>query len=385
MAIVGIVGFDDRTLGSGWLVASYPLPNMGGSEDTQYSFVCDRGVYVGSWAFIASKDPDGVDCTAIALLSGTNANNTAHHATYGPPIEGVLPEDLTLDRTGTWHWGCSIWASASYATAGRAIAVIGDTAIPANTKPIYGYGMAAVTYPDVYPFFHAVAAYVEFTIDWDAKVVYGYVNGKLCGSLAFTGTPICQVGNISKNGYTVGGQVWGGGSTSSPANVPQVTHIYLAVNPKGDPNPTPRLGSCRVRTAPLKTTLAGDAKTVGALDANGVINQIRVSPSTNNWTNYIQLPSGTTQMEVKPAGVVIPNTEQILAARWGLVNYKPADQSAGLTALLGDGTNMSPPYKRVGDLYGVDLSKYMPVAPDGGVWTQAKLNSFTFRLGSYEL
>lgn len=384
MAIVGIVGFDDRFLGGSWNIASYPLPTMGGSEDTQYSFVCGRGGNVTAYAHVLSKDPDGVDCTAITLLSGSNTINIANHATYGPPIEGLLPADLALDRTGTWHWGCSVWGSVSYLVGGTAIAVIGDTAALANTKPIYGYGIPAATYPDVYPFTHAVAAYVEFTIDWDAKMVYGYVNGKLCGSLAFTGTPICQVGNLAKTGYTVGGQPWTNG-LAAPTTVPQVAHIYLAVNPKGDPNPTPRLGSCRVRTAPLKTVLTADAKTVGALDANGVVNQTRMSPSTTNWANYIQLPSGTTQMEVKPVGVVIPNTEQILAARWGLVNYKPSDQSAGLNALVGDGTNMSSPYKRVGDLYGVDLSKYMPVAPDGGAWTQAKLNSFTFRLGSYEL
>lgn len=384
MAIIGFAGFDDRFLGGSFNATTYPLPVIGGSEDTQYSIACARGAFVTSWAFINVKDPDGVDCTGLTLLSGTNSINIANHATFGPPVEGVLPADLTLDRTGTWHWGCSIYGTTTYGNSGRAIAVIGDTAVPANTKPIYGYGMNATTYPDVYPFYHAVAAYVEFTIDWDAKMVYGYVNGKLCGSLAFTGTPICQVGNLCKNGYTVGGQMWDNG-LSSPQYVPAISHIYLAVNPKGDPNPTPRLGSCRVRTAPLQTVLAGDAKTIGALDATGVVNQIRGRPDNTNWSNYIQLPSGTTRMEVKPVGVTIPTTEAVLAAKWSVMNYKPADQSAGLTLRVGDGTNMSSQYKRVGDTIGVDISKYMSVAPDGSAWSQAKLNSFTFRLGSYEL
>jgi len=385
MAIIGFAGFDDRYVGASWPISAvYPIPVIGGSEDTQYSLACARGNFITSWSFAASKDPDLVDCVGLCLFSTSSSINIANHATFGPPLEGILPADLTLDRTGTWHWGCSVYAVATYAVAGTAIAIIGDTAALANTKPVYGYGMSAATYPDVYPMYNAQPAYIEFTIDWDAKMVYGYVNGKLCASLAFTGTPICQVGNLAKSGYTVGGQSFNN-SLATPSYVPQISHVYLAVNPKGDPNPTPRLGSCRVRTAPLQTALAGDAKVFGTLTANGVLSQSRVAPNSTNWSNYIQLPSGSTQMEVKSTAVALPTTESVLAAKWSVINYKPSDQSAGLTLSVGDGINMGVPYKRVADLPGVEISKYMPKSPDGGAWTQTKLNSFTFRLGSYEL
>lgn len=385
MAIIGFAGFDDRTVTAATNIATVPLPLMGGTEDAGLSIACARGQYVTQWGIAAAKDPDGMDCNGYFLGCTNSGSSIYNHATFGPPLESLIVNDAALDKTGTWHWGANICVmNLAFATAGSTVAVIGDTASSVPSKPVLGYNLSLSTYPDVINLVSGVGYYVEFTIDWENKTIYGYVNGKLTATTTFTGTPICQVGNIAKPApYLIGNQPFGN-QLATGNYIPTISHVYFIVNPKGAANPTGRLGSCRVRTAPLQSALVEDAKVVGSLSLTDTLNQTRPLTSTL-WGNYVQLPSGTTRMVVQPTPVTLPTTEAILAARWGVMYNKPADQSAGLTLRVGDGTNMSSQYQRVGDYAGIELSKFMPLAPDGGVWTEAKLNSFLFRLGSYEL
>lgn len=385
MAIIGIAGFDDRPVTGGTNISLVPLPLIGGSEDAGVSIAAGRGQNITQWGITPAKDPDGMDCYGFFLASTSSGSSIFNHAAFGPPLESLIPNDAALDKTGTWHWGCNVCVmSTAFTNNGTAIALIGDTANSSPSKPLLGINMNTATYPDITNVAGGVGYYLEFTIDWDNKTIYGYVNGKLAATTTFTGTPICQVGNLAKGApYNVGGQPFGT-QLGNGAYVPSVSHIYFIVNPKGTANPTGRLGSCRVRTAPLQSTLTGDAKVIGSLDLTQTLNQTRPLTSTL-WSNYVQLPSGTTRMVVQPTPVTLPTTETVIAARWGVMYNKPADQSAGMTLRVGDGTNMSSEYQRIGDFAGIELSKFMPLAPDGGAWTEAKLNSFLFRLGSYEL
>lgn len=385
MPIIGLAGFDDRTITAATNISSSPLPLMGGSEDLGLSIACARGQYVTQWGITQAKDPDGLDCNGYFLGCTNSGSSIYNHATFGPPLESLIPNDAALDKTGTWHWGCNLCVmNTAFVNNGTAVAVIGDTSISVPSKPVLGVGLSTTTYPDVVNIVAGAGYYVEFTIDWENKTIYGYVNGKLVATTTFTGAPICQVGNLAKPApYTVGGQPFGA-QLAVGLYLPTVSHVYFVMNPRSTATPTGRLGSCRVRTAPMQSTLTGDAKVVGTLDLGQTLNQTRPLTSTL-WSNYVQLPSGSTRMIVQPTPFTLAPTESVVAARWGVMYNKPADQSAGMTLRVGDGTNMSSQYQRIGDYAGIELSKFMAVAPDGGVWTEAKLNSFLFRLGSYEL
>jgi hypothetical protein len=333
MAIVGMLGFDEFPNGTFSSVNLNPmLPGMGGTEG-KYSLFILGSYWNGTWVALplASLGDTEVSTSVQPQMITTSVNVANNLYVIKPPYEVTATD---LDKTGKWHFGVMVQVP-STANPTSSLGVLGDGTVANN---VY-FGNYGSNYDNGQ--IATGQCYMEITIDWAAKMLYGYVNGILRGQKSFTTAPVVGIGNFTTTPYANSADAkYMQVSAVSTAYVLRFSNIYFAIDPLNDPNPTGRLGPCRIRNTPVVSV--DTTPNMVTTDGTGSF----VTPLNKQYaatvpiiTDFITLdPYGSEATIHFQPPTLTANSDKIIAVQPNIYAMKPLESSATEEIAFANGT-----------------------------------------------
>ena len=323
MAIVGMLGFDEFANGTYSSVNLNPmLPGMGGTEGKYPLFVL--GSYWSGFHLTQSRALTGdIDPPTVLTpqMNTTSVNVAPNLYLVKPPYDYTASD---LDKTGKWHFGALVYVPSNGAST-SSLGVLGDGTVANN---VY-FGNFGTNYD-----LGQVSSgnwYMEITIDWVAKMTYGYVNGILRAQKSFTTTPMVAIGNFTTPPYAnVADGKYMQIVANSTAYVLGFSNIYFAIDTLNDPNPTGRLGPCRVRNTPVASVDTTPNMTTTDSTGSFVIPINKQYSNTSPLiTDFITLDPYGTEATIRFQPPTLPtNSDKIIAVQPNIYAMKPIESSA---------------------------------------------------------
>ena len=391
MAIVAMLGFDDRTVFNG-LAINDPIYNL--QYPNLFKTPIDAktiplaqyvGQYYTNMTCRTFNDPDGVQTIGMGYYPSTYNNGVSqtNQLLVGPPLN-----EPSLDKSGTWVFGTVVLCP-YFPNSQAVLSVIGDADNRVKNVPILAYQWTQVSNP-LNNITANTAVYVEFVIDWVNKRIEGWVDGVFVNATTFDTNPVAYIGNAQEAKY------WAYASDASTsawwqANYPNLpgyqyhplyNHVYFAINKAGEANPTPRLGPVRVRPVAVSSVdSVGDMVPVGAPDnvtaANGAIT-LGAMPTVST---KLDSAGGKGVYHFTPP-TLAANEYSVRAFQVDVYTYKERDAAANAVVSVGDPDGKTPDFLLTENDSIRREGFCMDKTFGGAAWTPTAISKVTVSLNS---